>query len=463
MNSTFTETAATSQHIIKKTDPQRRQIPLRENGSMRRHGSEILFFAIFWISLPPVSVFSQKAHQGIQLPHASGRYGVARVGYDWVDRARPETYAQDSTARREIMVYVWYPTVRGSGSRVLSEYLPHADAIAKTLNDVPGKIEEFWGESWVSIFSGTVLGETYEQAPISPGTERFPVLIFAPGFATPSTSYTTLIEEVVSQGFIVASIEPTYDVAAVAFPDGRIIPFRAQWQPGAEPPPSGETWQQFLDRLHAFDVPHVETWSADIRFVIDQLSALEKRGKEVAPFAGRTDLQNIGTWGHSLGGRAAVRACQLDSRAKACLDADGAAAEGASLLPTQPFMWIDVYHEPATEAQLAVHKITQKEWENYHRTRLEATEKRMHDCLGDCYHLSIRVPGTDHYSFSDSPLLSAASRKDFDAAVHALQPLEAYTIAFFDKYLKHMDVPLLDRPNIAVSGITLERTGKHAE
>jgi hypothetical protein len=319
---------------------------------MRRHGSQIVFFTIFWISVPPISVFSQTAHKGIQLPHASGSYGVARVGYDWVDRARRETYAKDSTARREIMVYVWYPTVRGSGLGVRSEYLPHADAIAKTLNDVPGKIEEFWGESWASVFSGTVLGDTYEKAPISPGIERFPVLIFAPGFATPSTSYTTLIEEVVSQGFIVAST---------------------------------------------------------------------------------------------------------------CLDADGGAAEGAASLPTQPFMWIDVYHEPATEAQLAVHKITQKEWENYHRARLKATEERMHNCPDDCYRLSIRVPGTDHYSFSDSPLLSAASKKDFDAAVQALQPLEAYTIAFFDKYLKHLDVPLLNRPNFTASGITLEHTGEYSE
>jgi hypothetical protein len=74
--------------------------------------------------------------------------------------------------------------------------------------------------------------------------------------------------------------------------------------------------------------------------------------------------------------------------------------------------------------------------------------------------LSIRLLGTDHYSFSDAPLLSAQNKEDFDAAARALQPLEAYTIAFFDKYLKHLDVPLLDRPNIAVRGVTLEAHGK---
>jgi hypothetical protein len=168
---------------------------------MRTLGS-VLILAILWmISLRSASVFAKTTHR-IQLPHPSGSYGVARVGYDWVDQARPERYAEDSTARREIMVYVWYPADLGSGSRVPSEYLPHADAIAKSLDEVPGKIEEFWGNSWASIFSGKVPGDTYGQAPISPGTERFPVLIFAPGFATPSTSYTALIEEVVSQALL---------------------------------------------------------------------------------------------------------------------------------------------------------------------------------------------------------------------------------------------------------------------
>jgi hypothetical protein len=113
---------------------------------MRTLGS-VLVLAILWIiSLLLAPVFAQTAHR-IQLPHPSGRYGVARVGYDWVDRARPERYAEDSTVRREIMVYVWYPADLGVGPRVPSEYLPHADAIAKSLDDVPGKIEEFWGNS----------------------------------------------------------------------------------------------------------------------------------------------------------------------------------------------------------------------------------------------------------------------------------------------------------------------------
>ena len=410
--------------------------------------------------MPDTGSNSEPAGQRtIQLPHPSGKYGVSRIAYDWIDKARRENYATDPHTRREIMVSVWYPTRSVSDQSAPSEYLPHAQAIAKSLKEVPSnEIEEAWGSSWTTIFSGRVLTDTYERKPIVPGSERFPVLIFSPGFTAPSTSYTTLIEEVVSQGYVVASIEPTYDLAAVAFPDGRVIPFKPQWQPGAEPPPPGETWQQFLDRIRAFDAPHVETWAADIQFVIDQLAAIENSGREAAPFAGRIDLRNIGTWGHSLGGRAAVRACQFDSRTKACLNADGGIPEEGSL-PAKPSMWIDVYHEPATDAQLAVHKITRKEWEKFHRAKLAQTEQRLRTCSGGCYRLTIKMPGTDHYSFTDSPVLDAENKEDLDRAVRSLQLIEAYTVAFFDKQLKHRAAPLLDQPTSS-AGITLEKYGR---
>jgi hypothetical protein len=382
---------------------------------------------------------------------------VARMGYDWIDRSRPEAYARDSAIRREIMVYVWYPIDPSMRPATPSEYLPRAEVIAKKLSTVPSdELEDSWGASWASIFADRILTDTYEGAMIQAG--RFPLLIFAPGFTEPSTTYTTLIEEVVSQGYVVASIEPTYDVAAVAFPDGRVIPFQGQWQPGAESPPTGETWQQFLDRIRSFDQTHEEVWAADIRFVVEQFCSLEKRSRE-APFVGRIDLQNIGVWGHSIGGRAAARACLSDSRIKACLDADGGAAEGASL-PAQPFMWIDVYRESATDAQLAVHKITRTEWNKYHQARMKETQDRLNACPGECYRLTIKIPGTDHYAFSDGPLLDAANERDFDAAARAIRPIELYTVAFFNKHLKRQGASLLDQSTKSVRGITLEKYGK---
>jgi pimeloyl-ACP methyl ester carboxylesterase len=417
---------------------------------------------LFGCALLVSFVFAQASPRLIRLPRPSGKYGVARISYDWIDRSRLEAYARDAATRREIMVYVWYPIERGLRSGTLCEYLPHARLIAQSLKDVPrDEIEDSWGRSWASIFSDRIVTDTYEGAQVPTGIERFPLLIFSPGFTAPSTSYTTLIEEVVSQGYVVASIEPTYDVAAVAFPDGRVIPFKAQWQPGAEPPPPGETWQQFLSRIRTFDQTHAEAWAADIRFVIDQMGSLENRSIEApeAPFARRIDLRNIGVWGHSVGGRAAARACLLDSRIKACLDADGGAAEGGNL-PSQPFMWIDVYHEPATDVQLAAHGIGRIEWEKYHQARVKDTQQRLDTCPSECYRLIIKIPGADHYTFSDGPLLDAPKKTDFDAAIRALRPIEAYTVAFFNKHLKHQGDFLVDQTTKSARGITLEKYGQ---
>ena len=69
--------------------------------------------------------------------------------------------------------------------------------------------------------------------------------------------------------------------------------------------------------------------------------------------------------------------------------------------------------------------------------------------------------GTNYYSFTDWRLLEADSQEDFERASHALQPIEAYTVAFFDKYLKHQETALLDEARSAASAqVTLKKYGK---
>lgn len=123
-------------------------------------------------------------------------------------------------------------------------------------------------------------------------------------------------------------------------------------------------------------------------------------------------------------------------------------------------MGIGIYHEPATDEQLAVHKITRKEWENDRQARLAASEQRLRACSGVRYQVTIKIPGADHYSFTDWPLLDAENTQDTDTALHALEPIQGYTIAFFDKHLKRQPATLLDKTSPASAGITLEKHAK---
>ena len=409
-----------------------------------------------------ICVAQQTSGATKRLPSPNGEYGVARIGYDWVDRSRPEALSKIPNAHREIMVYVWYPTEKGRKNKA-AEYLPGVESIAKSSESE--SMKSFWDDAWSKVVSGQIETDTSEKSPIAKGKVSFPLVVFSPGLGVPSTTYTTLIEEVVSHGYIVASIEPTYEVPAVAFPDGRVVPFSEAATGRNQPAPPDETREKFLQRMHAFDAPHFDKWAADIRFTIDQFTLVNIAGKNAAPFSGRVDLSNIAAWGHSFGGRAAPRACQLDQRIKACLNADGLGPEGpifryeGAYLPSQPFLWMEVFHEPPSDEQLAQYQITRKDWDKNHQTQLKVNEQELKDCPGGSYHVSINLSGIDHYSFTDKPLIESEKKEDTDNAVRALGAIEGYTVAFFDQYLKQKNSQLLDEAAVRPVAIVLEKFG----
>jgi len=377
---------------------------------------------------------------GGSLLHPSGDLGISRMAYDWVDVSRPETATSDRDAHRELMVYLWYPTDKKHSPGVRAQYLPGADKIAK---DGSAKdATDFWGDSWPKVASGHIVSETSEHAQIASGTEKFPLLVFAPGLGLSSTTYTSTIQELVSHGYVIASIEPTYEVGAVVFPDGRVITERPEAK-GRGPSPPNESREQFLKRLHSFDAGHIEKWADDMRYVIDQITRLNgETGATRAPFAGRIDLSHIGAWGHSFGGRAAARLCQIDEHVKACLDADGLGPDGpifayeGAKLPSQPFMWIDVFHAPPTDAQLAPYGMTREQWEKNHSEQLLKNEKELSECHGGSYHITLDLPEIEHFSFTDQPVITAKTKQDADRALDSLTILDDYIRGFFDRYLK---------------------------
>ncbi len=387
---------------------------------------------------------------------------MARIGYDWVDKSRPETLSKIPDAHREIMVYVWYPTEKG-GKDKAAEYLPGVQSIAKSSEGE--SMKSFWGDDWDLVVSERIEADTSEESAVAKGTERFPLVVFSPGLGVPSTTYTSLIEEVVSRGYIVAAIEPTYEVPAVAFPDGRVVPYSEEATGRKQPAPAGETREKFVQRMHAFDAPHFEKWAADIRFTIDQVASISVQAKNAAPFSGRVDLSNVAAWGHSFGGRGAPRACQLDRRIKACLNADGLGPDGpiftyeGASLPSQPFLWMEVFHEPPTDAQLAPYKMTRQDWDKNHQAQLAIDEQQLRACPGGSYHLSINLPGIDHFSFTDKPLIESETKEEVGNAVRSLSVIEDYTIAFLDQYLKRGRSELLDGTTVRPAGVVLETFG----
>jgi hypothetical protein len=70
--------------------------------------------------------------------------------------------------------------------------------------------------------------------------------------------------------------------------------------------------------------------------------------------------------------------------------------------------------------------------------------------------VSINLPGIDHFSFTDKPLIEAEKKEEVDNTVRSLGVIEDYTIAFLDRYLKQGNSGLLDQTTVRPAGVVLE-------
>lgn len=358
-----------------------------------------------------------------QLPRPSGRFGIGRVGYDWVDSSRMDRFTPG--AHRELMVYMWYPTDK--------KYLEHEGVYwpgAKQMDatpDVQRSMRDKFKSSWPLIVSGAIFSHAVENAPIAKTPKRFPVIVFSHGAGSSGFEYTSLLEELVSHGYVVAAIEHTETANAVLFPDGRLVPsHRDEPQPGLS---DAERFKRMMESAAA----GINEGAADVRFVLDRLTALNAADTRDSLLARRLDLGRAVAMGHSAGAEFAVLACELDARFKACVDLDGGmvpiaalpeAPNGAKL--TKPLLFLEAYHP---ESQMGGSHEQHVEYFKKREAQLEA-------CPAGTYAVVLRSPGMMHGSFSDYYLLAAENRPDkMRTALHNLDLVERFVLAFLDKTL----------------------------
>jgi len=133
--------------------------------------------------------------------------------------------------------------------------------------------------------------------------------VFTHGYTGTFTDYTFLVEDLASRGYIVVSIDHTYEATAVEFPDGRFVKSLV----GSH---LTNTWQTDDQTLSSALAVRLD----DVKFVVDELERLsESTG---TPFAGRFDLTRLALAGHSLGGLTAWFGVQRDARFRAAVLVD---------------------------------------------------------------------------------------------------------------------------------------------
>jgi pimeloyl-ACP methyl ester carboxylesterase len=351
---------------------------------------------------------------GLTLPTPSGPLAVGRMIYIWADDEHPDALAPAPGTKRELVVWIWYPsTAPKSDAEQTSEYLP-SRLRAAIERGRPALITNLLTRDLSKVHTNSS-----PDSDVSPQQRSFPVVIMRAGASAEVANYSTLAEDLASYGYIVVGFDAPYRTQRVVFPDGRVIARSPDNDP--ELCLGGKQQEPCANRLLA-------AWSADIAFVLDRLGKLNLSSGR---FTGRLDMTRIGVFGHSFGGATAALFCHEDSRCKAGIDIDG--APHGSVIQAgidRPFMFLlsDHSHESGSESR-----------------RITADIQSIYDHLPPNGRLRVAIRGANHFTFSDdgallkSSLMRGVLRVFGGLSIGGRRQLAvtAYCVhSFFDAYLK---------------------------
>ena len=381
-----------------------------------------------------------------RLPVPSGPFGIGRVACHWIDTSRPDRYSSLPRAHRELMVYLWYPSAEKAAGAT-GAYLPGAKQMDAD-PEIQHRMRDDYGVIWPHIVSGAIYSHAVDNVAPAAKPLKFPVVLLSHGLGGSGFGYTSLIEDLVSRGYLVAAIEHTYTAGAVVFPNGTIVPQHH------DSPVPGLTPDEGLKRMMASVGATITEGAADVRFVLDKLTILNDGHPGSAALAGRLDLHNVAAMGHSAGAEFAARACQLDARFKSCVDLDGGMVpvsalpeypDGATL--KQPLLFLEVDYSESK--MFGTHE--------QHLAYFKKREEQLETCVPGSYAVALRSPSITHGSYSDDLLLEAANPVQADAARHNLDLIETFVRTFLDQTLRDGHGNALD--TVQTSEATIRKIG----
>ena len=237
------------------------------------------------------------------------------------------------------------------------------------------------------------------------------MVVFTHGFTGTFTDYTFIFEDLASRGYVVASVDHTYEATAVEFPDGRFVKsvLGSHWD---------NTWRTDQQTLSSA----VAVRLGDLRFVVDELERLNSEAD--SPFAGKLDTGRLAVAGHSLGGMAVLPSLLQDTRFKAGVLIDG--WPDTLTTPTQtPVLILAAGHEQWSDGERGL-------WNNLRGPRMV-----------------VNLEGAEHVTPSDLVWLAKGGIKTGAmGAEKTIAALRDYIAAFLDANLRGEPMgPLLTGPS----------------
>ena len=384
------------------------------------------FSLLTLFALSPLTGIAQTSAERDEGPKPTGNYAVGRTLLYCVDPHRTDPVAEDTTAKREFMVIVWYPADVAPGARY-ALWMPDPWASSETdlLYYHRRHTEVPLTRAQAKHAIRGPLSHSVANASLAKFDGKFPILLFAPGAGVNTAFYSTFTEDLASHGYVVVGIEPTGWVATT-FPDGHRTPFSNK----RSDDPAWFTGTAF------------PLWAGDLRFTLDQIAAWndDQRGL----FYHRLDLGRVGAFGHSFGGGSSILAALDDPRIKAVLNLDGS-----------PF---DIFTSRPLSKPLMVikHNISPQYAPQPPDEQGKAIQAKVEEELSSLYlkgspGLRVDISEAQHMTFSDRAYMSTwtdSGRRfgtnDPADGTATVEVIRSYIGAFFGEYLLGQNSRLLD-------------------
>lgn len=384
-----------------------------------------------------------------RFPPPSGPHAIGTVTYHWVDDGRTELFTTDPEDRRELMVQVWYPAIpREDAPR--APYMRDAGALTTWVAwllhvNLP---------DWLSGRLTSVTTNAVAGAPVATVEPRYPVVVFLEGLSGFRQMNTYQVEELVSHGYVVVALDQPYTAASMTFPDGRRVTGISK----------EEIWPAILQSIRRSDpapvlrgrtledgiIPYL---ARDASFALDRLENVNRADPE-GVLTGALDLGRVGLIGVSLGAIVGPEACHLDERLGACMFMEAPVTADVIAAGLEQPTFLQLADDESlrlagwSEADIDLHR--------------ETMRSLYTNLAGDGYFLSTH--GTFHLNLTDAPLLLRIPLRVLGllgpidvARAHGI--IKAYTVGFFDRYLRGSPAPLLDERQAFAEAVLESRAG----
>jgi hypothetical protein len=333
----------------------------------------IIMSLLFILCLSPLLIFPQ--YTSLQ---TTGPYRVATVSFSYVDNNRSEVYSKKDI-KRKLNVEFWYP-----------------DDLKSSKN-------------------------------------AFPLIVFSHGAMGVKTSNASLYQELASNGYVICSIDHTYQCLYTRDEKGKITLLNTGFMKEL----MNEDVKENIQNSYILYQRWMGILTGDINFVLDTILENVENNSSVNEVYGLINPAEIGVMGHSLGGAAALGIGRTRNDVKAVLALESPYMCDITGIENGQFKWNEqAYPIPVLNIYSDSSWSHLSGWPQY-----AENERMLSDNQTDTY--NVYLQGANHFSLTDLSLASPFLTKVLGGSKptinteYCLQTINRVSLGFFDYYLKN--------------------------